>query len=148
MNRFYAVALVAVAMLLSGCGTRVTHQGNHMIVRSDMGGSLSEREVEIASLRYTGKRVVIDGTCASACTMYLGLQNACLTPRAQLLFHGPRSATSTKYTDEIFDRMSAQVAKYYPVGIADWFMKEARFVNPLVKTLKYEQAIAMGARAC
>ncbi|GGE05295.1 hypothetical protein SAMN05421774_101868 [Gemmobacter megaterium] len=148
MNMIYAAALASVAMLLSGCGTSITHQGNDMIVRSDMGGSLSEREVEIASLRYTGKKVVIDGTCASACTMYLGLENACLTPRAKLLFHGPRSASSTPYTDEIFDRMSAQIAKYYPTEIAGWFMNDARFANPMVKALSYERAVAMGARPC
>ena len=42
------------------------------------------------ALRVSGERVEIDGRCASACTMLLGViprNRICVTPRATLVFH-------------------------------------------------------------
>ncbi len=60
-----------------------------MIVTNDRGGLLGQRSAEIRALRSSGQRVELRGTCLSACTMYLGLANVCVSPSAPFGFHGP-----------------------------------------------------------
>ncbi|MEJ1156810.1 hypothetical protein [Prosthecomicrobium sp. N25] len=61
-----------------------------VVIQMDPGGRIDSRMQEIARLRANGTRVVIDGYCASACTMYLMLSGQiCATKRAVLAFHAP-----------------------------------------------------------
>jgi hypothetical protein len=66
-------------------------------IQDDRGGRIGEYFARYQALRASGERVVIDGTCASACTMLLGAiprSQICVTPRAALAFHSawdPRS---------------------------------------------------------
>jgi hypothetical protein len=56
----------------------------------DRGGQIGTYVAKYQALRASGENVVIDGTCASACTMILGLvprNRICVTPRASLAFH-------------------------------------------------------------
>src|SRR3954447_12755793 len=56
----------------------------------DPGGRLVTYMRKFAGLRESGERVIIDGTCASACTIVLGAvprERICITPRARLGFH-------------------------------------------------------------
>jgi hypothetical protein len=41
-------------------------------IYDDRGGKIGEYLAKFKALRMSGERVVIDGTCASACTMLLG----------------------------------------------------------------------------
>src|SRR5215475_3156142 len=57
---------------------------------SDYGGQIGPYLEQLAALRHSGERVVIDGPCLSACTMVLGViprDRICVTPRARLGFH-------------------------------------------------------------
>ena len=59
-------------------------------IYDDRGGQIGEYLAKFKALRMSGERVVIDGTCASACTMLLGTiprNRICVTPRAVLEFH-------------------------------------------------------------
>lgn len=59
-------------------------------VYDDLGGRIGDYLAKYQALRASGDRVVIDGTCASACTMLLGQiprNRICVTPRAVLEFH-------------------------------------------------------------
>jgi hypothetical protein len=56
----------------------------------DRGGQIGAYVAKYQALRTSGENVVIDGTCASACTMILGLvprNRICVTARASLAFH-------------------------------------------------------------
>ena len=56
----------------------------------DRGGQIGTYVAKYQALRASGENVVIDGTCASACTMILGLvprNRICVTARASLAFH-------------------------------------------------------------
>src|SRR3974390_3472314 len=53
-------------------------------IRKDYGGFLDEYKLKYAAIRDSGKRVIIDGVCNSACTLGLGiipLSRVCVTPR-------------------------------------------------------------------
>jgi hypothetical protein len=57
---------------------------------SDTGGQIGPYLENLAALRASGERVVIDGPCLSACTMVLGViprNRICVTRRARLGFH-------------------------------------------------------------
>jgi hypothetical protein len=61
-----------------------------MRIGNDGGGQIGAYLARYHALRASGERVEIDGTCASACTMLLGLiprDRICVTPRAKLVFH-------------------------------------------------------------
>ena len=59
-------------------------------IDDDMGGSLGEYLLKFAAIRDSGERVMIDGSCFSACTLVTALipkQRICVTERARLGFH-------------------------------------------------------------
>ncbi len=118
-------------------------------IRNDLGGAVSQRIAKIEHLRAAGTRIRIVGTCISACTLYLGLPNTCVTPTAQLGFHGPSTRLKgIPLPRQEFERISRQMASYYPSRIRGWFMSEARMRTIGYYSLSGAEAIAMGARAC
>src|SRR6266849_3827247 len=59
-------------------------------ITGDAGGQIGPYLQNLAALRSSGERVIIDGPCLSACTMVLGViprDHLCVTPRARLGFH-------------------------------------------------------------
>lgn len=59
-------------------------------ITDDRGGNIGQYWSRYVALRDAGERVVIDGTCTSACTMVLGIvpyERICVTPNAVLGFH-------------------------------------------------------------
>jgi hypothetical protein len=59
-------------------------------ITSDAGGQIGPYLENLAALRSSGERVIIDGPCLSACTMVLGViprDRICITRRARLGFH-------------------------------------------------------------
>ena len=61
-----------------------------MRITDDMGGLMTEYASRFSSMRQSGEKVVIDGSCYSACTMLLGMlsrDQVCVTPNAVLGFH-------------------------------------------------------------
>ncbi|MGO4907917.1 hypothetical protein ACEN2J_06235 [Pseudorhodobacter sp. W20_MBD10_FR17] len=118
-------------------------------IRNDMGGVVSQRMAKVEQLRAAGTRVRILGTCVSACTLYLGLPNTCVSRTAKLGFHGPSTRLQgIPLPRQEFERVSRQMAAYYPSQIRGWFMSEARMRTGSYYTISGAQAIAMGARPC
>jgi hypothetical protein len=59
-------------------------------ISDDAGGEIGDYVAKYRALRSSGETVIIDGICASACTMLLGTiprNRICVTPRAPLAFH-------------------------------------------------------------
>jgi hypothetical protein len=59
-------------------------------IKADPGGQIGPYLENLAALRSSGERVIIDGPCISACTMVLGViprDRICVTTRARLGFH-------------------------------------------------------------
>jgi hypothetical protein len=59
-------------------------------ILDDSGGRIGAYLSRYEALRKSGQHVAIDGTCASACTLLLGViphDRICVTPRAVLAFH-------------------------------------------------------------
>ena len=81
-----ATSLVAAALLLADMG--VSHAAMRIV--DDHGGQIGRYITKFQRLRSSGQSVVIDGLCASACTLVLGAvprDKICVTSRATLGFH-------------------------------------------------------------
>jgi hypothetical protein len=109
------VALLA-ALVSSSPGKALTR------IENDHGGSLGRYLLRFAALRDSGERVVIDGTCSSACTLVAALipkERVCVTERAMLGFHaawvaqGRRAAVvSPEGTQALYEMYPPQIQKW------------------------------------
>ena len=63
--------------------------GDPCVVRNSLGGELGSFKAAAREIKRTGRRVVIDGPCASACAIMADMarSNVCVTSRAKFGFH-------------------------------------------------------------
>ena len=91
-------------------------------IKADPGGQIGPYLENLAVLRSSGERVVIDGPCLSASTMLLGViprERICVTSKARLGFHAAwhpgddgRPVTSRAATQLLMD--------IYPQHVRSW----------------------------
>ncbi|WP_454633213.1 hypothetical protein [Bradyrhizobium cenepequi] len=110
--------LLAAVLLLAGMGA------SHAVVRiaDDRGGRIGTYVDRYQSLRSSGETVIIDGLCASACTIVLGAvphSRICVTSHANLGFHAAwdfgangRAVTNPEATQMLYSM--------YPAAIRRW----------------------------
>ena len=78
--------LLAATVLLAGASTSLAE----VRIARDQGGQIGRYLDRYEQLRASGQRIVIDGLCASACTIILTAiphDKICVTPNANLAFH-------------------------------------------------------------
>ena len=149
--RFYgtrSLAMMLSVVVLSLAWVSYTQAQTLHVVRSDRGGYLHDRLIELENLRRNGVQVQIRGrVCYSTCTMFLGLPDTCVMPDTTFGFHGP-SRSGRKLDQEDFDYFSAVMAEYYPEPLKSWFMETGRTrIRGLFK-IKGHELIRMGVPAC
>ena len=110
--------LLAAVLLLVGVGA------SHALVRisDDRGGRIGTYLDKYQALRQNNEMVVIDGLCASACTIVLGAvsqDRICVTSRANLGFHaawdfGARgeAITNPEATRMLFSMYPAKIRRW------------------------------------
>jgi hypothetical protein len=93
-------------------------------ILDDSGGRIATYLTRYQALRKSGQGVAIDGTCASACTLLLGViphDRICVTPRAVLAFH---AAWDLSWTGV---KANAPATKYlwsrYPDEVRHWITR-------------------------
>ena len=114
----FPILLLSVMSLLAGAGA------SHAKVRiaNDRGGLIEWYVDRYEQLRASRQSVVIDGLCASACTIVLGTipyHRICVTPNAELAFHGAwdfgsrgRAIPNPEATKELFSMYPSQVRRW------------------------------------
>src|ERR1700759_1203110 len=110
--------LLAAVLLLAGVGA------SHAVVRigEDRGGRIGTYVDRYQDLRSSGQTVIIDGLCASACTIVLGAvphDKICVTSHATLGFHAAwdfgangRAVTNAEATQMLYSM--------YPPAVKRW----------------------------
>ena len=144
------VVLVAV-MAIGGGGTGpAMADPARLVVRNDPGGSLQDRLRALSGLRQSGTRVEIrGGYCMSACTMYLGLPNTCVSPNAVLGFHGPSSRYyGIALPPDKFEYWSQVMASHYPAPLRQWYLREGRRIIVGFHEIRGRELIRMGVPRC
>jgi hypothetical protein len=112
---------VAVAMLLT---MGVASASATVRIYDDRGGQIGAYLSKYHALRESGERVMIDGTCASACTMLLGViprNRICVTPRAVLAFHSAWNPTSEG--EQVSSAGNYYLWSNYPSHIRKWIIE-------------------------
>jgi hypothetical protein len=114
----FVTCLLAAALLLAGVGA------SHAAVRiaDDRGGQIGSYITKFQRLRSSGQSVIIDGLCASACTIVLGAvphDKICVTSRAALGFH---AAYDFGINGRTFTNREATMMLYsmYPTRVQRW----------------------------
>jgi hypothetical protein len=113
LNVIAARAVVATCILAAAA----------LLVKADgPGGRIGDYVVRYQALRAANDRIIIDGYCASACTIVLGAipQNRiCVTPRAELLFHGAYDAGP--HHSRLSNRAATEsLYSMYPAKVQRW----------------------------
>jgi len=110
--RGYFAMLCATAAIIAIAGssraTPVSPLAGERIL-DDSGGRIGSYLTRYEALRKSGRRVALDGTCASACTLLLGViprERICVTPRAVLAFHAAGSEPDRAADQRLRDQIS------------------------------------------
>src|SRR5712692_10033063 len=111
----FVTGLLAAVLLVAGVGA------SHAVVRiaEDRGGRIGAYVDKYKGLRSSGQTVIIDGLCASACTIVLGTvahDKICVTSRANLGFHAAwnfgskgRTLTDPEATQTLYSMYPSEV---------------------------------------
>jgi ATP-dependent protease ClpP protease subunit len=111
----FLIGPLAAVLLLASAGT------SHAVVRiaNDRGGPIGRYVDRYERLRSSGETVIIDGLCASACTIVLATvshNRICVTPNANLAFHAAwdfgtrgRAVTNPEATRMLYSMYPSQV---------------------------------------
>ena len=136
--------LVPASLPVHAAGSRT------IVVLNDRGGSVIERARLIQQYQAAGTRLEIRGNfCLSACTMYLGLSNACVASNTVFGFHGPSSRMyGIGLRPEVFDRWSRIMADHYPEPLKSWFLQTGRHRTVGFHLYSGSQLIGMGISPC
>ena len=94
-------------------------------IADDMGGPLGEYLLVFAAIRDAGERVMIDGSCFSACTLVTALiprDKICITERAMLGFHA--GWFENKAGERVVSPTGTRVLlEMYPPIIRNWISR-------------------------
>ncbi|MCA0044264.1 hypothetical protein [Celeribacter litoreus] len=122
--------------------------GATIIVRGDSGGGVRARYNEIQEINRLKQRVEIrSGACLSSCTMYLAVENMCVSPRAVFGFHGPYRL-GPKLSETEFEEWSRFIAAHYPLNIRVWYLDKARHSVFSMSRLSGTELIRLGVPKC
>ena len=121
-----------------------------LIIGNDPGGRIDHRQQIIQRIKQAGNRVEIrGGYCNSACTMFLGLPNMCISASTVFGFHGPSSQyPGLPLQPKTFERWSRVMADHYPQPLRSWFMTDARYELQSIKRVRGRDIIEMGVAEC
>jgi len=122
-----------LGLLPAAAGTRIG---------DDDGGQIGAYLAKYRALRAAGERIEIDGTCASACTMLLGViprDRICITPRAKLVFH---SAWDDEGDEAVAARGNRILWASYPESVRQWIKRHGGLQAELI-TLDGAELAAM-----
>jgi hypothetical protein len=114
----FVTGLLAAVLLLAGISA------SHAVVRiaDDRGGRIGTYVDKYQGLRTSGETVIIDGLCASACTIVLGAvphDRICVTSAANLGFHAAwdfgsngRAITNNEATQMLYSMYPAPIKRW------------------------------------
>jgi hypothetical protein len=102
-------------------------------ISDDIGGQIGAYLAKYQALKVSGERVEIDGMCASACTMILGViprNRICVTPRATLAFHAAWDPTPEGHS--ISSAGSRILWSKYPPEIRRWINRHGGLQSQMI----------------
>ena len=123
-------AVFAAMLLMMG----VTSASATVRIYDDRGGQIGNYLAKYQVLRASGEQVEIDGTCASACTIVLGLiarNRICVTPRAILEFHAAWDLTPSG-NRAVSIAGNRILWSYYPNDVRKWISRHGGLESRII----------------
>ena len=106
-------------------------------ITGDHGGYVAEYKARYQRIRDRHERVIIDGTCNSACTLVFGivpLNKICVTPRASVGFHQAYYDRAFTFGIKVTSlEGTADLMSYYPDRVRDWIRRNGGLTTDLKK---------------
>jgi hypothetical protein len=105
-------------------------------ISDDRGGRIKAYILKYEWLRIAGEKIVIDGMCASACTLVLGIippDKLCATSQASFGFHQGYNldyAASGMPVQTVNPEATKLMSQYYPASIAHWIRRHKGLPPP------------------
>ena len=120
-----------------------------VIVRDHPGGYLTGISADVEDINALGLPVLIVGRyCHSACTLFLGARDVCVSSRTLFGFHRPEPARGGGDLPEGALRAAIDLASaHYKPGLRDWWLTRASRSRQLVHLTGRELA-RFGYRIC
>jgi len=114
-----------------------------LYIHDDSGGQIGSYLRRYTAVRMSGQHVVIDGTCASACTMLLGAiprNRICVTKNAVLAFH---SAWNLTLTGVHASRPGTlYLWAHYPDGVRHWISRHGG-LRPQIISMRWPEVATL-----
>jgi hypothetical protein len=104
-------------------------------ITNDPGGEITTYLSRFHDLRVSGERLVIDGPCLSACTLFtafLPRSQVCVTPRAILGFHAASYYDDARHSLVPTRAGTRLVMRLYPVTIRNWIARHGGLTPQLI----------------
>jgi hypothetical protein len=138
------MAVLTMAVLSLGACIKPSDTGSivetetTITITNNGGGTLAAFIDKRSELEASGKIIVLEGYCASACTIFYSLPKACMAKGSSLHFHGAAALVGVVETIA-----NAKIARYYRAGIKAGFVAEWYKLTKPMHELKREAAIAL-----
>ncbi len=120
MSKVFAAFVLAFAALSS-----LSSPSAAMRIDGDRGGQIGPYLNQYAMVAESGERVIIDGSCLSACTLVLGTvprDRICVTPRANFGFHAAWNFAPGGST--VISREGTRLLwEVYPARVRQWITR-------------------------
>lgn len=115
------------------------------IVITDDKGGLVEK-YQLAALRYNilNRRIIIDGSCRSACVLALSVRNICITPNAVVKFHHAYEQKTGILRPDVTKVMVNSLPMAVQIAVQGKITKNYNEAT----TLDYSKLISLGYRSC
>jgi hypothetical protein len=104
-------------------------------VTNDPGGEISAYVRKFQAMRASGERLIIDGPCLSACTLFTGFlprSQVCVTPRAILGFHAASYFDDARQSLVPTRAGTRLVMRLYPRSIRSWIVRHGGLTPQLI----------------
>ena len=92
------------------------------------GGHVRDFAAIVGEYNMSGKQFRIDGACRSACTMFLGIRNVCLTRGARLYFHSGHNREETGGRKVLNPQATATMQREYNWALLS-YIREKRYMD-------------------
>jgi hypothetical protein len=120
----------------------ITHNDTTIVVHNNRGGNMLAFMDTRKDFARSGKTIVISGFCASACTIFSTLPNACMAAGSELWFHGGTGPVGAIGT--------AEMASFYRAGIKEAYLADWKNYSEPLKHVTRAEVMALDPeiRAC
>lgn len=123
--------------------------GARVVVREHQGGRVYGVSADVEDINALGLPVRIVGHhCNSACTLFLGAKDVCVSPSTLFGFHQPRAeAGKPPLAQDKITAASRHMSKHYKPGLKTWWVSTGSQSKQLVYVTGKE-LIRIGYKAC